>query len=110
MLVRIQWSGYIHRDGEHAVAQAVAQYDRTMKRLTSRFTSDYVRFALGADVSRAEPLSVEEEDKELPALSREVDFVARVGRQEEEALLLMEFQTAWGRDMPRRMAGYTWRL
>ena len=39
-----------------------------------------------------------------------MDFVARVGWQEEEALLLMEFQTAWQRDMPRRMAGYTWRL
>ena len=27
----------------------MAQYDRTMKRLTSVFTRDYVRFALGAD-------------------------------------------------------------
>ena len=43
---------------------AVAQYDRTMKRLTSVFTRDYVRFALGADVKRAEPLAVEEQDKE----------------------------------------------
>ena len=34
--------------------------------------------ALGADVTRAEPLAVEEQDKELPALSRDVDFVARV--------------------------------
>jgi len=89
---------------------AVAQYDRTMKRLTSVFTHDYVRFALGADVTRAEPLAVEEKDKELPALSRQVDFVARVRWQEDEALLLMEFQTVWRRDMPRRMAGYTWRL
>jgi len=81
-----------------------------MKRLTSVFTRDYVRFALGSDVGSAEPLVVEEQDKELPALSREVDFVARVGWQEEEALLLMEFQTVWQGDMPRRMAGYTWRL
>ena len=88
----------------------MAQYDLTMKRLTSVFPRDYARFALGTDVSGAEPLAVEEQDKELPALSREVDFVARVDRQEEEALLLMEFQTVWERDMPRRMAGYTWRL
>ena len=63
--------------------RVVAQYDLTMKRLTSVFTRDYARFALGGDVGRAEPLGVEEQDKELPALSRKVDFVARVGREGE---------------------------
>jgi len=47
-----------------------------MKRLTSVFTRDYVRFALGSDVGSAEPLAVEEQDKELPELSREVDAVS----------------------------------
>ena len=88
----------------------VAQYDRTMKRLTSVFTADYVRFVLGTDTATAEPLDIAEQDKELPALSREVDFVARVQHKGEAALLLIEFQTAWTADMPRRMAGYTWRL
>ena len=64
--------GIFTGDGTHAVAQ----YDRTMKRLTSVFTRDYVRFALGSDVGSAEPLAVEEQDKELPALSREVDAVS----------------------------------
>jgi len=50
--------------------------DLTMKRLTSVFTRDYVRFALGSDVGSAEPLAVEEQDKELPELSREVDAVS----------------------------------
>jgi hypothetical protein len=35
----------------------VAQYDLTMKRLTSVFPRDYARFALGTDVSGAEPLA-----------------------------------------------------
>ena len=86
------------------------QYGRTMKRLTSVFTRDYVRFVLGADPLDAETIVIEEQDKELPALSREVDFVARVRREEQDALLLIEFQTAWATDMPKRMAGYCWRL
>ena len=86
------------------------QYDRTMKRLTSVFTRDYVRFVLGAEPVDAEPVAIEEQDKELPALSREVDFVARVRLEEQDALLLIEFQTAWAADMPQRMAGYCWRL
>ena len=71
------------------------QYDRTMKRLTSVFTRDYVRFVLGAESVDVEPVTIEEQDKELPALSREVDFVARVRREGQDALLLLEFQTAW---------------
>jgi len=86
------------------------QYDRTMKRLTSVFTRDYVRFVLGAEPVDAEPVTIEEQDKELPALSRQVDFVARVRLGDEDALLLVEFQTAWAADMPHRMAGYCWRL
>ena len=86
------------------------QYDRTMKRLTSVFTGDYVRFVLGTEVFRAEAVEIEEKDKELPSLSREVDFVCRVELDGESALLLIEFQTAWAADMPQRMAGYSWRL
>ena len=88
------------------------QYDRTMKRLTSVFTGDYVRFVLGAEAFRAEAVTLEEEevDRELPSLSREVDFVCRVRLDGDAALLLIEFQTAWASDMPRRMAGYSWRL
>jgi len=81
-----------------------------MKRLTSVFTRDYVRFVLGAESVDVEPVTIEEQDKELPALSREVDFVARVRREGQDALLLLEFQTAWATDMPERMAGYCWRL
>jgi predicted transposase YdaD len=86
------------------------RYDRTMKRLTTAFTKDYVRLALGADPQYAEPVAIEELDKELPALSREVDFVARVRLEDQDAVLLLEFQTAWAADMPQRMAGYCWRL
>ena len=43
-----------------------------MKRLTSVFTRDYVRFVLGSEPVDAEPVAIEEQDKELPALSREV--------------------------------------
>jgi predicted transposase YdaD len=86
------------------------KYDRTMKRLTSVFTSDYVQFVLGAQPVDAEPVDIEEQDKELPALSREVDFVARVRMDGQSILLLIEFQTVWAADMPQRMAGYCWRL
>ena len=48
------------------------QSDQTMKRLTSVFTRDYVRFVLGSEPVDAEPVTIEEQDKELPALSREV--------------------------------------
>ena len=88
----------------------MAQYDRTIKRLTSEFAEDYVRFVLRAERFALERLEVEEIDKELPALSREVDFVARVTMEGQTALLLLEFQTAWAADMPARMVGYTWRL
>ena len=46
------------------------RYDRTMKRLTSVFTADYVRFALGEPPEHARSLDIQEQDKELPALSR----------------------------------------
>ena len=46
-------------------------YDLTMKRLTSEYAEDYVRFALNRTPSRAEVLEVEEVDKELPALMRQ---------------------------------------
>jgi len=85
-------------------------YDRTMKRLTTLFTADYVHLVLGATPAHAEPLAIEELDKELPALSREVDFVARVGMEGQDALLLIEFQTTWTKDMPQRISGYCWRL
>ena len=75
------------------------------------FTGDYVRFVLGAEVFHAEAVELEEDvDKELPSLSREVDFVCRVKLDGKSALLLIEFQTSWASDMPRRMAGYGWRL
>ncbi|MEW6755517.1 MAG: hypothetical protein AB1505_31745 [Candidatus Latescibacterota bacterium] len=86
------------------------RYDRTLKRLTATFAADYVRFVLRGEPFSAEPLDVAAQDRELPALSREVDFVARVRLRSGEALLLIEFQTAWALDVPRRMAGYTWRL
>ena len=88
------------------------EYDRTMKRLTSLFAADYVELALGEAVVYRGLVSLEESDtdKELPSLSRAVDFVARVSRDQEEALLLLEFQTRWEADVPQRMASYTWRL
>ncbi len=88
------------------------EYDRTMKRLTSLFAPDYVDLALGETAEYRELVTIEDsdQDKELPSLSRAVDFVARVSRNQEEALLLLEFQTRWEADVPQRMAGYTWRL
>ncbi len=88
------------------------EYDRTMKRLTSLFAPDYVELALGDTAEYRGLVTIEDADtdKELPSLSRAVDFVARVSRDQEEALLLLEFQTRWEADMPRRMASYTWRL
>ena len=88
------------------------EYDRTMKRLTSLFAPDYVDLALGDTAEYRELVTIEDsdQDKELPSLSRAVDFVARVSRNQEEALLLLEFQTRWEADVPQRMAGYTWRL
>jgi len=85
-------------------------YDRTMKRLTSTFAADYVQLALGGAPALVEPLQITEQDKELPSLAREVDFAARVTRQGQEGILLLEFQTAWEADVPRRMADYTLRL
>ena len=73
----------------------MGKYDLTMKRLTSEFPEDYVRFALKTEQFAMKHLEVEEEDKELPSLSREVDFVARVGIEEEEALLVLESETRW---------------
>jgi len=81
-----------------------------MKRLTSDFPEDYVRFALKAEPVAVERLQVEEVDKELPAVLREVDFAARVSLPEEQLIVLLEFQILWQNDMPKRIAGYTWRL
>ncbi|MCL0098360.1 hypothetical protein M1O16_00620, partial [Dehalococcoidia bacterium] len=81
-----------------------------MKRLTDAFAADYVRFALGAEGVAVEVIDVEKVDKELPLLLREVDFAARVKVEEEEFVLLMEFQTAWREELSERMLGYTWRL
>ena len=88
----------------------MGKYDLTMKRLTSEFAEDYVRFALGRAPSYAEVLEVEQVDKELPSLMREVDFVARVSVEDRQAVLLLEFQTVWASDVPERMSGYSWRL
>ncbi|MCL0048011.1 hypothetical protein M1O14_01035 [Dehalococcoidia bacterium] len=86
------------------------KYDITLKRLTDAFAADYVRFALGAEGVAVEVIDVEKVDKELPLLLREVDFAARVKVEEEEFVLLMEFQTAWREELSERMLGYTWRL
>ncbi|MCL0107152.1 hypothetical protein M1N63_01820, partial [Thermodesulfovibrionales bacterium] len=86
------------------------KYDITLKRLTDAFAADYVRFALGVEGVALEVIDVEKVDKELPLLLREVDFAARVKVEEEEFVLLMEFQTAWREELPERMLGYTWRL
>ena len=88
----------------------MGKYDLTMKRLSAEFAEDYVRFALGQAPSYAEVLEVETVDKELPALMREVDFVAKVEIAGEQMVLLVEFQTRWEGDVPQRMLGYTWRL
>ncbi len=88
----------------------MAKYDITLKRLTDEFPEDYIRFALGVEKFSVEVLHVEAVDKELPLLLREVDFAARVRVEEEEFVLLMEFQTDWKEDLPERMLGYTWRL
>ena len=88
----------------------MGRYDLTMKRLTSEFPEDYVRFALGKEPLSAEMLEVEEVDKELPTLLREVDFAARVQVGEDQAVLLVEFQTSWEADVPERMSSYAWRL
>ena len=80
------------------------EYDRTMKRLTSVFTGDFVRFVLGTEAFRAKAVKIEEQDKELASLSREVDCLCRVDRGGESSLLLVEFQTRWKADVPRRMA------
>ena len=89
------------------------QCDRTMKILTTTFAPDYLELALGDTAVYRGPLTLEDTDtdtdKELPPLARGEDFVARGSRQQEEALLLLEFQTCWRADMPQRMAGYTWR-
>lgn len=68
-----------------------------------------MRFALGRPASHAEVLEVAELDKELPALMREVDFVAKVEVEGEHFVLLVEFQTAWESDVPQRTLGYSWR-
>ncbi len=88
----------------------MGKYDLTMKRLTSEFAEDYVRFALGKTPSYTEALEVEEVDKELPSLMREVDFAAKVTVDDRQAVLLLEFQTTWASNVPERMSGYTWRL
>ena len=85
-------------------------YDLTMKRLTSEFAEDYARFALGVDPSVVEPLKVEEVDRTLPSLLREVDFAARVEVNGQEILLLLESQTRWEGDMPERLFQYVARL
>ena len=85
-------------------------YDLTMKRLTSEFAEDYARFALGVDPSVVEPLKVEEVDRTLPSLLREVDFAARVEVSGQEILLLLESQTRWEGDMPERLFQYVARL
>ena len=59
-------SGIFTGDGTHAVAQ----YDRTMKRLTSVFTCDYVRFALGPDVKGGEQVRRGQGRSELEVLLR----------------------------------------
>jgi len=58
--------GIFTGDGTHAVAQ----YDRTMKRLTSVFTCDYVRFALGPDVKGGEQVRRGQGRSELEVLLR----------------------------------------
>ena len=88
----------------------MAKYDLTMKRLCAEFVEDYVRFALGRPASHAEVLEVAELDKELPALMREVDFVAKVEVEGEHFVLLVEFQTRWENDVPQRTLGYSWRV
>ena len=88
----------------------MGKYDLTMKRLTSEFPEDYVRFALKTERFAVERLEVEEADKELPSLSREVDFVARVDLEGEEALLVLESETRWRGDVPERVFHYTSRL
>ena len=51
---------------ERLQGDTMGPYDLTMKRLTSEFTEDYVRFALNRASFHAEVLEVEEVDKELP--------------------------------------------
>ena len=87
----------------------MGRYDITMKRLSAEFVEDYVRFALGRPASHVKVLEVTELDKELPALMREVDFVALVEVEGERFVLLVEFQTVWESDVPQRTLGYTWR-
>lgn len=89
---------------------AVGRYDLTMKRLTAEFPEDYVRLALKAERFVVEPLEVEAVDRALPSLEREVDFVARVGVEGEEVILVLESQTRWEGDVPERLFHYTSRL
>ena len=88
----------------------MGRYDLTMKRLTSEFPEDYVRLVLRTDRFEVEPLEVEEVDRALPSLAREVDFVARVRVEGEEAILVLESQTRWEGDVPERLFHYTRRL
>lgn len=88
----------------------MGEYDLTMKRLTAEFAEDYVRFVLGRAPSYAEVLEIEEMDKELPSLMREVDFAVKVEMEGKHIVLLVEFQTRWEGDVPQRMMGYCWRL
>ena len=83
--------------------------DRAFKALTARYAEDYAAFVLGTSAG-AEPFQLETQDRQLTALSREVDFVARVELQGQQVLLLLEFQTRWKTDMPLRMAEYVLRL
>jgi len=90
----------------------LGKYDLTMKPLSAEFVEDYVRFALGRPASHAEVVELVELvdlDKELPALMREVDFVAKVEVEGEHFVLLVEFQTAGESDVPQRTLGYSWR-
>ncbi len=87
----------------------VHDQDRSLKALTARYAADYASLLLGVRAP-AEPLHLEPQDRALPALSREVDFVARVQLQGRPVLLLLEFQTRWAADVPLRMAEYTLRL
>ena len=83
--------------------------DRAFKSLTARYAEDYAAFVLGTSAG-AEPFQLETQDRQLTALSRDVDFVARVQLEGQQVLLLLEFQTRWETDMPLRMAEYVLRL
>ena len=76
-------------------------YDLTMRHLAQAFPREMAEFSLGRKIEVVEPLN-----PDLPAFEQRGDFLGRIISEQEEALLQIEFQTAYRAKKIRKLLSY----